>query len=176
MPGADPETELIENAGYKLLRGICMHITAKNPVAARREDVPVTAMREAAAQFTVERSAALYLDVLAATAANAAVVPVGQGGMLDVSTFEAAHLVVDLTGYWIPAGSKIDGRLHSASTPTRVASLGRRSAATLGRCKVWRLVPTGTGWRPRAPTRPCVCGMPTPATTAARRSAATPAA
>ncbi len=40
--------------------------------APRREDVPVTAMREAVAQFTVERSAALYLDVLAATAAEAA--------------------------------------------------------------------------------------------------------
>jgi len=53
-------------------------------------------------------------------AANAAVVPVGQGGMLDMSTFEGAHLVVDLTGYWVPAGSTIDGRLHSVSTPTRV--------------------------------------------------------
>ena len=54
------------------------------------------------------------------TAANAAVVPVGQSGMLDMSTFEAAHLVVDLTGYWVPAGSTIDGRLHSVSAPTRL--------------------------------------------------------
>ena len=54
------------------------------------------------------------------TAANAAVVPVGAGGMLDMSTFEGAHLVVDLTGYWVPAGSTIDGRLHSVSAPTRL--------------------------------------------------------
>jgi uncharacterized repeat protein (TIGR01451 family) len=54
------------------------------------------------------------------TAANAAVVPVGPGGMLDLSTFEAAQLVVDLTGYWIPAGSTIDGRYHSVDAPTRL--------------------------------------------------------
>jgi elongation factor Ts len=35
-PKADPE----------LLRGICMHITAKNPVAARREDVPAQALEK----------------------------------------------------------------------------------------------------------------------------------
>jgi uncharacterized repeat protein (TIGR01451 family) len=54
------------------------------------------------------------------TAANAAIVPVGQSGMLDMSTFEGAHLVVDLTGYWVPAGSTIDGRLHSVAAPTRL--------------------------------------------------------
>ena len=35
-PQADPE----------LLRGICMHITAKNPVAARREDVPAPVLEK----------------------------------------------------------------------------------------------------------------------------------
>jgi elongation factor Ts len=35
-PQADPE----------LLRGICMHITAKNPVAARREDVPAATLEK----------------------------------------------------------------------------------------------------------------------------------
>jgi len=35
-PQADPE----------LLRGICMHITAKNPVAARREDVPASTLEK----------------------------------------------------------------------------------------------------------------------------------
>ena len=35
-PQADPE----------LLRGICMHITAKNPVAARREDVPASVLEK----------------------------------------------------------------------------------------------------------------------------------
>ncbi len=54
------------------------------------------------------------------TAANAAVVPVGPGGMVDVMTFEGAHLVVDLTGYWVPAGATIDGRFHSVETPTRL--------------------------------------------------------
>lgn len=41
--------------------------------APRLEDVPVAAMKETASQFTIERSAALYLDVLAATAAGVAV-------------------------------------------------------------------------------------------------------
>jgi uncharacterized repeat protein (TIGR01451 family) len=54
------------------------------------------------------------------TAANAAVVPVGQGGMLDMFTFESAHLVADLTGYWVSAGSTVDGRLQSVSAPTRL--------------------------------------------------------
>jgi hypothetical protein len=54
------------------------------------------------------------------TAANAAVVPVGEAGMLDMSTFESAHLVADLTGYWVSAGSTVDGRLQSVSTPTRL--------------------------------------------------------
>lgn len=40
--------------------------------APSRDQVPVEAMREAAMQFTIERSAALYLEVMAATSADAA--------------------------------------------------------------------------------------------------------
>ena len=41
--------------------------------APRRDEVSVAAMKETAAQFTIERSAVLYLDVLAATAAGSSV-------------------------------------------------------------------------------------------------------
>jgi uncharacterized repeat protein (TIGR01451 family) len=54
------------------------------------------------------------------TAANAAVVPVGAAGEVSLYTFEAAHLVVDLTGYWIEPGSTTDGRFFPIPAPTRV--------------------------------------------------------
>jgi uncharacterized repeat protein (TIGR01451 family) len=54
------------------------------------------------------------------TAANAAIVAVGAGGRVSVSTFEPAHLVADLTGYWIEPGATTDGRFFSVPTPTRL--------------------------------------------------------
>jgi uncharacterized repeat protein (TIGR01451 family) len=54
------------------------------------------------------------------TAANAAVVAVGAGGAVSAFTFEAAHLVVDLTGYWIDPGATTDGRFTFLSTPARL--------------------------------------------------------
>src|SRR5262249_14815691 len=65
-------------------------------------------------------TSSVNVSAVGETAANAAIVPVGQDGMLDLSTFEGADLVADLTGYWVPAGSTVDGRFHSVDTPTRL--------------------------------------------------------
>ena len=54
------------------------------------------------------------------TAANAAVVGVGAGGAVSAFTFEAAHLVADLTGYWIDPGATTDGRFTFLPTPARL--------------------------------------------------------
>ena len=54
------------------------------------------------------------------TAANAAVVAVGAGGAVSAFTFEAAHLVADLTGYWIAPDGTTDGRFVSLETPVRL--------------------------------------------------------
>jgi hypothetical protein len=40
-----------------------------------RDELSAAAMRKAAAQFTIERSAGIYLEVLAATAAESAKAP-----------------------------------------------------------------------------------------------------
>ncbi|HKA05587.1 MAG TPA: DUF11 domain-containing protein [Acidimicrobiales bacterium] len=60
------------------------------------------------------------VSVAGETAANAAVVPIGAAGEVSLYTFEAAHLVVDLTGYWIEPSSSTDGRFFPVPVATRV--------------------------------------------------------
>jgi uncharacterized repeat protein (TIGR01451 family) len=60
------------------------------------------------------------VSTMGETAANAAVVVVGAGGKVSASTFEAADLVADLTGYWIEPGATTDGRFFAVPTPTRL--------------------------------------------------------
>ncbi len=62
----------------------------------------------------------LNVSVGGETATNGAVLAVGAGGRINLFTYEPAHLVADLTGYWIAAGATTDGRLHPAPTPTRL--------------------------------------------------------
>jgi len=54
------------------------------------------------------------------TAANAVVVPIGQGGQVNFFTFAGTHLVADVTGYFSDAGSTTNGRFHATSGPTRL--------------------------------------------------------
>ncbi len=62
------------------------------------------------------------LNVSAAgeTAANAAVAAVGAGSAVSVYTFAAAHLIADLTGYWVEPGTTTDGRYFAVPAPTRL--------------------------------------------------------
>jgi hypothetical protein len=53
------------------------------------------------------------------TDANAAILPVGPGGNIDIYTDTSAHLVVDVTGYWLPATTAREGRFTS-TTPSRL--------------------------------------------------------
>jgi Glucose / Sorbosone dehydrogenase len=53
------------------------------------------------------------------TAANAAILPVSPGGSVDIYVDTAAHLIVDVTGYWMPSTSANDGRFTSTN-PSRI--------------------------------------------------------
>jgi glucose/arabinose dehydrogenase len=68
------------------------------------------------------------------TDANAAILPVSPGGNIDIYTDTAAHLIVDVTGYWLPATTATDGRFTS-TTPSRLldtrSGVGVPSAAPL---------------------------------------------
>ncbi len=65
-------------------------------------------------------TSSLNLSTAGETAANAAVVPVGQGGQLNFFTFAGTNLVADVTGYFTDAGSSTDGRFHATNGPTRL--------------------------------------------------------
>ena len=54
------------------------------------------------------------------TIANSAIVPIGADGSITLHTQEAAHLLVDISGYYLPATSAVDdGRLVTVA-PTRI--------------------------------------------------------
>ncbi len=53
------------------------------------------------------------------TSANAAILPVSPGGSVDIYVDTAAHLIADVTGYWLPTSSASDGRFTSTN-PTRI--------------------------------------------------------
>ena len=53
------------------------------------------------------------------TIANFAIVPLGANRSIDLFTYSGAHLVVDYSGFWVPADVSTDGR-YLAITPSRV--------------------------------------------------------
>jgi glucose/arabinose dehydrogenase len=53
------------------------------------------------------------------TSANAAILPVSPGGSVDIYVDTAAHLIVDVTGFWLPSTSASDGRFTSTD-PSRI--------------------------------------------------------
>ena len=53
------------------------------------------------------------------TAANAAVLPISAGGDVNVYTYSSAHLIVDVTGYWLPTATSSAGRF-TATDPSRI--------------------------------------------------------
>jgi len=57
-------------------------------------------------------------DLTGTIAANAAIVPAGTGGSVDVFASDATHLVVDINGYFAPAGT--GGLSLYTLTPCRV--------------------------------------------------------
>ncbi|MCU1359102.1 MAG: polysaccharide deacetylase, partial [Ilumatobacteraceae bacterium] len=61
----------------------------------------------------------LNVDVPGETIANSAIVPIGSDGSITVHTSLPTHLIVDLLGWWRPAGPVAAGRFESAQ-PTRV--------------------------------------------------------
>jgi glucose/arabinose dehydrogenase len=69
------------------------------------------------------------------TSANAAILPVSPGGSVDIYVDTPAHLIVDVTGYWLPSTSANDGRFTSTN-PSRIldtrSAIGASGAVTAG--------------------------------------------
>jgi glucose/arabinose dehydrogenase len=65
-------------------------------------------------------TSSVNLSAAGETAANAVVVPVGEGGQVNFFTFNGLNLVADVTGYFSAAGGSTDGRFHPTSGPTRL--------------------------------------------------------
>lgn len=62
-------------------------------------------------------------------AANAAAVALDADGQVSVFTYSSAHLVADVTGYWVPAANATDGRFTTI-TPARL--LDTRESGRIG--------------------------------------------
>ena len=89
------------------------------------------------------------------TAANAVVVPVGQGGQINLFTLSGTHLVADVTGYFTAAAASTDGRFTAASAPTRLLDTrtGTGGKATpFQNGEQFDLAVTGTGGVPPGAT------------------------
>ena len=65
-------------------------------------------------------TSSLNLSAAGETAANAVVVPIGQGGQINLFTLGSTHLVADVTGYFTGVAASTDGRFTAASAPTRL--------------------------------------------------------
>jgi glucose/arabinose dehydrogenase len=65
--------------------------------------------------------------------ANAAVVAVGPVGATNVYSSTATHVVIDVTGYWLPAASATDGRFVPLTEPRRVADTRSGSGVRPGK-------------------------------------------
>lgn len=78
-------------------------------------------------------TSSLNISTAGETAANAVVVPVGQGGQVNFFTFAGTHLVADVTGFFSDAGSSTNGRFHATGGPTRLldsrSGLGGKNGA-----------------------------------------------
>jgi glucose/arabinose dehydrogenase len=66
------------------------------------------------------------------TAANAVIVPIGQGGQINLFTFGSTHLVADVTGYFSPGLGSPGGRYMVAPTPTRLLDTRNGTGGKLG--------------------------------------------
>ncbi len=64
-------------------------------------------------------------------AANAAAVALGSGGRISIFTYSSAHLVADVTGYWLPAEKASDGRFTSIA-PARLLDTRASGGITPG--------------------------------------------
>ena len=69
--------------------------------------------------FGKPRSSNLNFAYAGETSANAAVLPVGPGSDINLFTDIGVHLIVDVTGYWLPAKSASDGRF-TPTDPSRI--------------------------------------------------------
>ena len=87
------------------------------------------------------------------TIANSAIVPIGADGSITLHTQEAAHLLVDISGYYMPATTAVhDGRLVPI-VPTRIfdtrpASAVNYTGAKPAAASTTRVAVTGQGGVP----------------------------
>jgi hypothetical protein len=65
-------------------------------------------------------TSSLNISSAGETVANSAVLPIGQGGQINLITQSGTDLVADVTGYFSPAGLTTDGRFQPAPNPTRL--------------------------------------------------------
>jgi glucose/arabinose dehydrogenase len=65
--------------------------------------------------------------------ANAAVVAVGPAGATNIYSSTATHVVIDVTGYWLPATTATDGRFVPLIEPRRVADTRSGSGVRPGK-------------------------------------------
>ena len=102
---------------------------------------------------TAGASSNLNVERADQTIANSAIVPIGGDGSITVHTQEAAHLLVDISGYYVPATSAVDdGRLVTVA-PTRIfdtrpASAVNYSGAKPAAASTTRVAVTGLGGVP----------------------------
>ena len=62
----------------------------------------------------------LNADAAGATIANLAIVPIGPDGSITVYTSAAAHLILDLSGWWTPVTTEVAGGRYQPIGPNRI--------------------------------------------------------
>jgi hypothetical protein len=85
--------------------------------------------------------------------ANATITPAGTNGGVSVYVTDATHFILDIDGYFVPAGTDSSGLAFFPLTPCRIADT-RNDAGPLGG-------PSLTGGEPRSfPVQSSSCGIP----------------
>jgi hypothetical protein len=112
--GGQTELQIAGRAGVPVtgVSAVVLNVTATESMRAGYVSVFPTGTRRP----TVS---SLNLESVGQTVANLVTVKVGANGNVTLFTSGGAHLVADITGYYTPAVTSADGRLHTAA-PERI--------------------------------------------------------
>jgi len=108
---------------------ITLQVTGRGgvPVDATAVSMNLTATAAAAPGFVtmwptgegIPKASNLNIERAGQTIANLSVVRLGTGGAVNLFTQGGAHLIGDVSGYWVPSSASTDGRLIPTK-PTRI--------------------------------------------------------
>jgi hypothetical protein len=120
---------------------ITLQVTGRGgvPADATAVSMNLTATAATAAGFVtvwptgegIPEASNLNIERAGQTIANLSVVRLGSGGAVNLFTQGGAHLIADVSGYWVPSSGSADGRLIPTK-PTRIVDTRNGTGVPLG--------------------------------------------